>query len=198
MSENLGEYRLRMRGVKKSFSGVKALKGVDFSLRKGEIHALVGENGAGTSTLMKVLSGAYDCDEGEIYIDGARVKIGTPRRGKELGVGIVYQDFELAEDITIAENIFIDNLGSRGIVRWGKLFADARRKTSDLGFEMDVRVPVREISVAYKQVVEIAKALSTNARILVLDEPTAVLTPRETDKLFATMRFLKESGVSVV
>jgi ribose transport system ATP-binding protein len=187
-----------MCGVKKSFSGVKALKGVDFSLRKGEIHALVGENGAGKSTLMKVLSGAYDCDAGEIYIDGARVKIGSPRRGKELGVGIVYQDFELAEDLTIAENIFIDNLGSHGIVRWGELFAAARRKTSNLGFEMDVRIPVREISVAYKQVVEIAKALSTNARILVLDEPTAVLTPRETDKLFATMRFLKESGVSIV
>ena len=198
MSENFNEYRVRMSGIKKSFAGVKALKGVDFSLRRGEIHALVGENGAGKSTLVKVLSGAYDCDDGEIYIDGARVKIGTPRRGKELGVGIVYQDFELAEDLTVAENIFMDNLGSHGIVRWGGLFASARRMVESLGFEMDVRALVRDISVAYKQIVEIAKALSTNARILILDEPTAVLTPRETDKLFDTMRVLKESGVSIV
>jgi ribose transport system ATP-binding protein len=187
-----------MSGIKKSFAGVKALKGVDFSLRRGEIHALVGENGAGKSTLMKVLSGAYDCDEGEIYIDGVRAKIGTPRRGKELGVGIVYQDFELAEDLTVAENIFMDNLGSHGIVRWSRLFASARRMVESLGFEMDVRAPVCDVSVAYKQIVEIAKALSTNARILILDEPTAVLTPRETDKLFGTMRVLRESGVSIV
>jgi ribose transport system ATP-binding protein len=198
LGEGRDEFRVLMRGIKKSFAGVRALKGVDFSLKKGEIHALVGENGAGKSTLMKVLSGAYDCDEGEIFIDGAPVRIATPRRGKELGVGIVYQDFELAEDLSIAENIFMDNLGAHGVVRWGKLFADASRLLSSLGFDMDVRDLVKDVSVAYKQMVEIAKALSSNARILVLDEPTAVLTPKEADKLFSAMRTLKESGVSVV
>ncbi|MDR3076880.1 MAG: ATP-binding cassette domain-containing protein, partial [Synergistaceae bacterium] len=195
MSGDVEGFSVRMCGIKKSFAGVKALKGVDFSLKRGEIHALVGENGAGKSTLMKILSGAYDCDEGEIFIGGAPVRIGTPRRGKELGVGIVYQEFELAEDLSIAENIFMDHLGAHGIVNWRKMFAEASALIASLGFDMDARGLVRDASVAYKQIVEIAKALSSNARILILDEPTAVLTPRETDKLFATMRTLKESGV---
>ena len=191
-------YRVEMRGIKKAFSGIKALKGVDFFLRPGEIHALVGENGAGKSTLMKVLSGAYVMDEGSIQMDGKPVTLGTPRRGKDHGVGIVYQEFELANDLTIAENIFIDRMGVGGIVRWKKLFADADSAVRALGFELDVRRQVKDVSVAYKQVVEIAKALSANARILILDEPTAVLTPAETEKLFDTMRMLKAAGVSIV
>jgi ribose transport system ATP-binding protein len=187
-----------MRGVKKSFAGVKALRGVDFSLRPGEIHALVGENGAGKSTLMKILSGAHAMDEGDIFVDGEPARIGTPRRAKELGVGIVYQEFELADDLSIAENIFIDRLGAHGIVRWRDLYERAQRVLRNLGFDIDVRRPVGGISVAYKQMVEIAKALSANARILVLDEPTAVLTPNETEKLFAAMRSLKEAGVGVI
>ncbi|MCD8141058.1 MAG: sugar ABC transporter ATP-binding protein [Planctomycetaceae bacterium] len=191
-------YRVMMSGVKKSFAGVKALRGVDFRLRPGEIHALVGENGAGKSTLMKVLAGAHAMDAGEIRIDGKPVVIGTPRRGKDLGVGIVYQEFELADDLTIAENIFIDRLGKGGIIRWGKLYRDAAKVVRDLGFDLDVRAKVGDISVAYKQVVEIAKVLSANAKILILDEPTAVLTPQETEKLFATLRSLRDAGVSIV
>ena len=191
-------YRVEMRGIKKSFAGIKALKGVDFSLRPGEIHALVGENGAGKSTLMKILSGAYVMDEGQILMDGLPVTLGTPRRGKDHGVGIVYQEFELADDISIAENIFIDRMGSRGIVHWKKLFSDATDAINALGFSIDTRRKVKDISVAYKQVVEIAKALSANAKILILDEPTAMLTPAETDKLFETMRRLKAAGVSIV
>lgn len=190
------EYRVKMLGIKKSFGGVKALRGVDFSLRPGEIHALVGENGAGKSTLMKILSGAYTLDSGEILIDGAPVVIGTPRKGKELGIGTVYQEFELAGDLTVAENIFIDRI--KGIVRWKKLFEDAREIMLKLGFDIDVKSLVKENSVAYKQVVEIAKVLSSNANILILDEPTAVLTPSETEKLFATLKSLKAHGVSVV
>ena len=192
------KYRVQMRSVKKSFAGVKALKGVDFSLRPGEIHALVGENGAGKSTLMKILSGAYVMDEGEIMIEGQPVIIGTPRKGKELGIGTVYQEFELANDLTIAENIFLDRLGKNGIIRWKKLFADAEKIMRELGFDINVRSLVKDISVAYKQVVEIAKVLSGNTKILILDEPTAVLTPRETEKLFDTMKTLKKSGVSIV
>ncbi|MDR0363358.1 MAG: sugar ABC transporter ATP-binding protein [Planctomycetota bacterium] len=192
------EYRVQMRGIRKSFSGVKALKGVDFLLRSGEIHALVGENGAGKSTLMKILSGAHSMDEGEIIINGTRVIAATPRRSKDLGVGIVYQEFELADDLTIAENIFIDRLGVHGIVRWRRLYAQAEKVMHSLGFDIDVRNRVGDISVAYKQVVEIAKALSANANILILDEPTAVLTPNETEKLFASMRSLREAGVGIV
>ncbi len=191
-------YRVQMTGVKKSFAGIQALKGVDFFLRPGEIHALVGENGAGKSTLMKILSGAYAMDEGVIQIDGQPAHLGTPRRGKELGVGIVYQEFELANDLTIAENIFIDRLGRHGFIHWKKLFRDAREVMQGLGFDIDVRQQVGDISVAYKQVVEIAKVLSANAKILILDEPTAVLTPAETEKLFATMKRLKAAGVSIV
>ena len=191
-------YRVEMTGVRKSFAGVKALKGVDFRLRPGEIHALVGENGAGKSTLMKVLAGTHAMDDGTIRIDGKAVVIGSPRRGKELGVGIVYQEFELADDLTVAENIFIDRLGRNGIVRWRKLYAAAEKVLGELGFDLDARSLVCDISVAYKQVVEIAKALSANTRILILDEPTAVLTPRETEKLFATLRTLKQGGVSIV
>ena len=192
------EYRVKMLGIKKSFAGVKALKGVDFLLRPGEIHALVGENGAGKSTLMKILSGAYTLDAGEIVIDGVPVTIGTPWRGKELGIGTVYQEFELAGDLTVAENIFIDRIGKRGIVHWKRLFADAAGMMEKLGFDIDVKGLVKDLSVAYKQVVEIAKVLSSNANILILDEPTAVLTPNETEKLFFTLNSLKESGVSVV
>jgi ribose transport system ATP-binding protein len=187
-----------MQGIQKAFAGIKALRGVDFFLLPGEIHALVGENGAGKSTLMKVLSGAYAMDAGEVRIDGKPALLGTPRRGKELGVGIVYQEFELADDLTIAENILIDRLGRHGIVHWKALFAKAQAVIHGLGFDIDVRSLVRDISVAYKQVVEIAKALSADAKILILDEPTAVLTPTETHKLFETMRALKAQGVSIV
>ena len=191
-------YRVEMKGMKKAFSGTHALRGVDFRLRPGEIHALVGENGAGKSTLMKVLSGAFVSDQGEILIDGVPVTVGTPRRGKELGVGIVYQEFELAGDLTIAENIFIDRLGQNGIIHWKKLFADAQEVLHTLGFDIDAGKCVNDISVAYKQVVEIAKVLKEDCRILILDEPTAVLTPKETEKLFAAMKALKESGISIV
>jgi ribose transport system ATP-binding protein len=187
-----------MRGIKKSFAGVKALRGVDFSLRPGEIHALVGENGAGKSTLMKILSGAYSLDSGEITIDGQPVTISSPRAGKELGIGTVYQEIELVDDLTIAENIYLDRLGQYGLVHWRKIFSEAEKFMRGLGFDIDVRQRVMDVSVAYKQVVEIAKVLSAQAKILILDEPTAVLTPRETDKLFATMRSLRDTGVSIV
>lgn len=187
-----------MKNIYKSFAGISALKGVDFCLQPGEIHALVGENGAGKSTLMKILSGAYTADSGEIWIDGKAVSIGTPRNGKALGVGIVYQEFELADELTVAENIFIDSLGRNGIVHWKSLYMRAQEITESLGFHINVKSLVKDISVAYKQMVEIAKALSENAKILILDEPTAVLSPSETQKLFETLRRLKDSGVSIV
>ena len=192
------EYRVEMRSIKKSFSGIHALKGVDFCLVPGEIHALLGENGAGKSTLMKILSGAYTADEGEILIDGEPVVIKSPRQGKAMGIGIVYQEFALADDLTIAENIFIDRIAPKGFVHWKQLYSDAAELLDRIGFDMDVRAKVGTLSVAYKQMVEIAKALSGNAKILILDEPTAVLSPTETKKLFSMIRGLRDRGVAIV
>ncbi|MDF2522993.1 MAG: transporter-like protein [Clostridiales bacterium] len=193
------EYCLQMQDIKKNFGGVKALKGVSFTVKRGEIHALVGENGAGKSTLMKILSGAYQKDSGSIYIDNSLVDIDSPRKGKETGIGIVYQEFELAKDLTIAENIFLDRLGNdKGIIHWKRLYAEADEVIENLGFKISSKEMVANLSVAYQQVIEIAKVLSANARILILDEPTAVLTPNESEKLFETLINLKNKGVSII
>lgn len=191
-------YRVRMQSIRKSFGGVRALNGVNLAVKAGEIHALVGENGAGKSTLMKILSGAYQKDEGSIYIDGAQVEIGSPRRGKELGVGIIYQEFELAGDLTVAENIFLDRLSSGRLIDWKRLYRNADAILRNLGFDINVKSRVRDISVAYQQVVEIAKVLSQNAKILILDEPTAVLSPKESAALFETLQKLRGEGVSII
>ena len=191
-------YRVRMEGIKKSFGGVKALTGVSLAVRPGEIHALVGENGAGKSTLMKILSGAYQKDEGTIEIDGVPVEIGSPRRGKELGVGIIYQEFELAGDLTVAENIFLDRLSSGKLIDWKRLYEKAEAVLHSLNFDINVKSRVQDLSVAYQQVVEIAKVLSQNAKILILDEPTAVLSPKETAALFETLNKLRSEGVSII
>lgn len=191
-------YRVRTEGIKKSFGGVKALSGVSLAVRPGEIHALVGENGAGKSTLMKILSGAYQKDEGTIEIDGVPVEIGSPRRGKELGVGIIYQEFELAGDLTVAENIFLDRLSSGKLIDWKRLYEKAEAVLHSLNFDINVKSRVQDLSVAYQQVVEIAKVLSQNAKILILDEPTAVLSPKETAALFETLNKLRSEGVSII
>lgn len=191
-------YRLKMENVAKSFGGVHALKNVTFTVKPGEIHALVGENGAGKSTLMKILSGAYQRDAGTISIDGEEVDISSPKKAKELGVGIVYQEFELAPDLSIAENIFLEKLSRTGIVNWKALYRDADELIRSLGFEMDTRKKVSSLSVAYQQVVEIAKIISKNVRILILDEPTAVLSQEEVDKLFGILKRLRDTGVSVI
>ncbi len=193
------EYRIQMQDVQKSFGGIHALKGVTFNVRPGEIHALVGENGAGKSTLMKILAGAYQMDKGSVVIDGQGVRIDSPKRGKELGIGIVYQEFELAPHLTVAENIFLDRLsGPGGIVRWKYIINESRRIIESLGFDIRPEATVEDLTVASQQIVEIAKALAFNAHILILDEPTAVLTDNESEKLFDTLYRLKEQGVSII
>ena len=192
------DYRLEMRGICKEFAGVPALQDVNLCIYPGEIHALVGENGAGKSTLMKILSGAYTKSKGEILIDGTPVDIRSPKDGKSHGVGIVYQEFELAGDLTVAENIYLDRLSEHKIIHWAPLYASAKEELDKLGFDINPKTKVNELSVAYQQIVEIAKVLSANARILVMDEPTAVLTPKETRKLFTLLNKLKASGVSII
>jgi ribose transport system ATP-binding protein len=188
-----------MTGISKSFGGVHALNDVSFEVRPGEIHALVGENGAGKSTLMKILSGAYQKDAGEIRIDARPVNISSPHVGRRLGIGIIYQDFALAPDLTVAENIFLDHLGrAGGLINWRELYRNAGDLIRGLGFDINPRSLVADLTVAYQQVVEIAKALSENVGILILDEPTAVLAPRETERLFEVLRKLKQQDVSII
>lgn len=192
--------RLDMRDIKKHFGGVKALDGVSFSVKPGEVHALVGENGAGKSTLMKILAGAYQKDAGEIYLDGKLAQISSPKEAKELGVAVVYQEFMLAPDLTVAENIFIDRLSSgSSIINWKELRKKAKEELEKLGFgNIAPTAKVGSLSVAQQQVVEICKCLIRNAKVLVLDEPTAVLTFSEIEKLFGIIERLRTEGVSVI
>jgi len=194
------EYSVEMNNITKHFGGVKALTDVTFKIKKGEIHALIGENGAGKSTLMKILSGAYQKDAGQILIDGKEAKITSPKDAKDLGIAVIYQEFMLAPDLTVAENIYIDKMVDSGmIINWKKLKSKAKEQLVKLGFQdIDPGTKVGNLSVAYQQVVEICKCLTRNSKVLVLDEPTAVLTFSEIDKLFAVIRQLKSEGVTIV
>jgi len=192
-------YSVEMTGITKSFGGVHALNNVSFKIRGGEIHALVGENGARKSTLMKILAGAYQKDKGEIKIDGRAVNISNPHAGRKLGIAIIYQEFALVPDLTVAENIYLDHLSSkRGLINWPQLYRNAGELIKSIGFDINPRSIVGELSVAYQQVVEITKALSENAKILILDEPTSVLAPREVEHLFGILKKLKQQNVSVI
>lgn len=194
------EFRINMMNIKKRFSGVQALDGAQLQVRPGEIHALIGENGAGKSTLMKILAGALKRDGGEIYIDGEKKEIQTPHDAHVLGIATIYQEFMLAPDLTVAENIFVENLTSgKKLINWKSLNQSAKALLEELGFsDIDPAAKVNTLSVAYQQVVEICKSLSQRVKVLILDEPTAVLTFREIEKLFALLNKLKGEGVSII
>jgi ribose transport system ATP-binding protein len=192
--------KLEMRGITKAFAGVKALNQVNFETRKGEIHALMGENGAGKSTLMKILAGAIHRDEGTIFIDGEERHIQNPLDAIRLGISVIYQEFMLAPHLTVAENIFIDHIsGKKAVINWKDLKARAKEQLVQLGFnDIDPGARVASLSVAYQQVTEICKCLTRYTDILVLDEPTSVLTFSEIEKLFEILQRLKDKGVSVI
>jgi monosaccharide-transporting ATPase len=190
-----------MTGIDKSFPGVHALINVDFSVAKGEIMALVGENGAGKSTLIKILTGADHADKGTIALDGGIVSIGSPLHAQELGISTVYQEVNLCPNLTVAENLLIGRQPSRfGVsVDWKKLNAQAREYLKELDVEIDVTRPLGSYSVAIQQMAAIARALIvSNARVLILDEPTSSLTAHETAQLFKVMKKLKREGLAVV
>lgn len=191
---------LRMEHVTKRFPGVLALDDVRFDLKAGEVHVLLGENGAGKSTLMKILSGAYEKDEGEIRIDGERQEIQSPRHAQELGVGIIYQEFNLNPFLSVAENIFQGREPTLfpGVVDWKTLYADAQEILDDLKVSINAKNEVRTLGVAMQQMVEVAKALSLDARILIMDEPTAALSRHEIEQLFRIIGQLKERGVGII
>ncbi|HZM86242.1 MAG TPA: xylose ABC transporter ATP-binding protein [Blastocatellia bacterium] len=192
---------LEMRGITKSFPGVRAVDGVTFDLFPGEIHALVGENGAGKSTLMKVLGGVYPYGsyEGEILIDGEARSFHRVRDAEEAGIAIIFQELSIIKDLNIGENIFLGREPRRfGIINWEELYSRAHKLLDDLHLPLDPRTPIGELGIGQQQLVEIAKALSQQARILVLDEPTAALTDAEAETLFQILDKLRKRGVGMI
>ncbi|HEX3468622.1 MAG TPA: sugar ABC transporter ATP-binding protein [Candidatus Elarobacter sp.] len=190
---------LVMRGIAKSFPGVRALDGVSFDVHAGEVHALVGENGAGKSTLMKILAGAQPADAGEIDVDGKPVTIDGPRTAERLGIGMIYQEFNLVPDLGVIENVVLGAEPRRGLFLDKRAAGeDVAKVLGDLGITLPLDRPARLLSVAEQQLTEIAKCLARHARLIVMDEPTAALTDREIDALFALIRTLKAQGVAFV
>ncbi|NMB58836.1 MAG: sugar ABC transporter ATP-binding protein, partial [Chloroflexi bacterium] len=190
---------LEIKGVSKSFPGVKALESVDIAIREGEIHALVGENGAGKSTLIKILSGAYRKDRGEIIFDGAPVDIRNPNHAQQIGISTIYQEFNLANHLTVTENILLGQLPHNGpIVDWTTAKKKAREILDTLGVNMNMDALVGTMPVAEKQLVEIAKALAHKSRVLIMDEPSAVLGEKDMEKLYQVIRSLKARGITII
>ena len=190
-----------MRGVGKRFSGVWACRGIDLTVLAGEVHAVIGENGAGKSTLMKLLHGVHAPDEGTIEIDGRALTFGSPRDAEAAGVAMIPQELDLFPDLSVCENLYVGRQRPRtrfGVFDWAAMRREARAVFAKLGIEIDVRAPVRSLSSASAQMVEIARALIRDARVVLMDEPTAALSQQEADRLFAIVRDLCARGVGVV
>jgi len=189
---------LEMRDISRRFGSTQALDGVSLSLYPGEIHALLGENGAGKSTLIKIMTGVHQPDSGQILLDGRPVRIRSTLEAQRLGIAAIYQEPLMYPDLNVAENIFIAH-ADRGLwVDWGRLYRDAEEILAQLDVRLDVRQPARGLSVAAQQTVEIAKALSLQVRVLIMDEPTAALSAHEVDQLFAIVQRLRDQGVAVL
>ena len=192
-------FKLQAEKICKSFGGVHALADLDLEVRPATIHCVVGENGAGKSTLMKVFSGVVRKDSGIIRVDGAEARIQGPKYAKKLGIGIIYQEFSLVPDMTVAENIFLEKLGEGGFfVSPAGLNAKARKVLDSFGLDIEPTAPVKDLSVAKMQIVEIAKVLAQDAEIVILDEPTAVLAGPEIRTLFSILFALKARGMTVI
>ncbi len=191
---------LELRGVSKSFGGVAALQDVDFALRRGEVHGLVGENGAGKSTTMKIIAGVHHEFAGEMLIEGRPVRLRSPREALDAGIGMVHQELSVAPDLTVAENVFLgaQPLTRFGTVDWARMNAEARRLIASLGLELDPRTRMGSLPVGLQQLVELSRVLFSGARILILDEPTSALSPPEVARLFAVLRRLKAEGRSII
>jgi len=190
---------LQMTGIRKAFPGVVALDGVDFSLRPGEVHALMGENGAGKSTLIKVLTGVYGIDAGDIRLDGAPVRFGGPLQAQQAGISTVYQEVNLCANLSVAENIFIGREPRRfGKIRWSEMRRRSAELLAGLDLHLDVAAPLSTYSLAIQQMVAIARAVDVSAKVLILDEPTSSLDASEVERLFEVMRRLKRDGVAIL
>lgn len=196
---HVSDYLIELKGISKVFPGVKALDKVSFYLKAGEVHALVGENGAGKSTLMKIISGIYNRDEGEYLINGAAVGGLTPKKAQELGIAIIHQELNMCQHLTVAENMFLGReKNSLGYLKQKDMNREAGEILDKLKIDIDPETVLRKLPVSKQQMVEIAKALSTNARILIMDEPTSALSEREISELFEMIRALKANGCAII
>lgn len=198
MSDTATPY-LAVRGLTKSYPGVRALDAVDFDVRRGEVHAIVGENGAGKSTLVKILAGAVAPDAGTVTVDGKHVRIASPRQSEALGISVIYQEFNLVPELTVAENVLLGREPTHGFfVDWKTMHERVAAIFARLGVSVPLQDVIKSLSVAQQQMVEIAKALSVDARVIFMDEPSAALTANEVERLFDVIRTLKREGVGVV
>jgi ribose transport system ATP-binding protein len=191
---------LKMSGITKTFPGVRALSNVSFDLNKGELHALVGENGAGKSTLMKILSGLYKADEGDLFLKGEKIVSTGLREMINLGIGVIYQELNLIPYLSVSENIFLgrEPKTSFGTIDWSRMHEMTREALAPFKLDIEPQQKVYSLGAAHQQIIEIAKALSLNAEILVMDEPTAALTGNEVERLFEIIKQLKKAGVSII
>ena len=193
---------LEMKNIHKTFPGVYALKGVQLEIRRGEVHALLGENGAGKSTLMKILGGVHRQDEGQIFIEGVDCGVINPTKAAQLGIGFVHQELNLSETLTVAENVYMGRLPYKnkllGIVDYKKLYDDTDSIIKKLGIDIKSTDLVMQLPTAKKQMVEIAKAISLNAKIIIFDEPTTSLSQRDVENLFKVIKTLKKENVSII
>ena len=196
----MAEPILEMSGVSKSFGGNPVLQDVHLSAWPGEVHALVGENGAGKSTLMKILNGVYSCDGGDIRLNGVHVKMSNPHEARHAGISMIFQEHTLAEHLTVAENIFlgIEPSGPAGILKLGEMERRAGEIIGRCGFALDARRPVRLLSRAQKQMVEIARAIASATAVVVMDEPTAMLSESESERLYEIVADLKARGLAII
>ena len=191
---------LQMQNISKTFPGVVALDDVRLELRKGEVHVLLGENGAGKSTFVKILSGAYQKSRGEIFIECEKIEIKNPKQAQEFGISIIYQELNLVSHLSAGENIFLgkEPVKTLGIVDFKKLFAEAQQILDDLGVSINSKSLVKNLGIAEQQMVEVAKALSFRSKILIMDEPTSALTKEEIKELFQAIKRLKKKGVAII
>lgn len=192
-------YILTLKNITKEFPGVKALDDVTINIERGTIHGLVGENGAGKSTLIKVLAGIYQPNKGEIILDGKPCRFNSPIEARRAGISVVHQEIKLAEPLSVAENMFLGNVQLKnGLVDWKGMRRRAREIVEDLGMDIDINAQVSSLTVAKKQIVEIMHAINNNSRILIMDEPSAVLTDRELEVMFRIVKQLRDEGITII
>ena len=192
-------YILTLKNITKEFPGVKALDDVTINIERGTIHGLVGENGAGKSTLIKVLAGIYQPNKGEIILDGKPCRFNSPIEARRAGISVVHQEIKLAEPLSVAENMFLGNVQlKKGLVDWKGMRRRAREIVEDLGMDIDINAQVSSLTVAKKQIVEIMHAINNNSRILIMDEPSAVLTDRELEVMFRIVKQLRDEGITII
>src|SRR5882757_7085597 len=191
---------LELHQITKAFGGVEALRGVDFALTAGEIHGLVGENGAGKSTLMKIIAGAHPEFSGRFVLDGRATRFRSVRDARAAGIAMVHQELSVAPDLSVAENVFLGAQPTNrfGLVQWRRMAREAGEQLKRFGIDVDPMSRLGDLPIGLQQLIEIARVLSSGARIIILDEPTSALSPPEVERLFATLRQLRDQGTSIV